>query len=594
MKMLNIFILLAFVSVAFGHPNIDGTQGLFRSITVENGSAGQFNSGAYFRWFGEKRDVTTIGELSGEANHSGWGLYFGLGYAITDNFSFNISSSYLGDGIDYVDIDHNITSTGLSDTKIGAKLGFGKGNVMYGLYPFISFPTGAEDGGIFRYFTSGATDMGLLGLLTIKVKKLTLDINLGYVDRNINDKRYGLKNNYSIYKGALSYDFGRVVPFIEVSGVDYCGKARIFTFNDDGLFGPNANYITPGIGLRLGHFNIDLAVDIRAFEDENERAFPTALTDSYYKTTGYGVAPAWAVVFGVSYCYDFVTEKPKLGEIAGTAADSETKDPVETDVAIYKEGTFLTSTESDIDGSFEFTELEPGSYELSVKAEDYKPYSVDLLVKAGETTPVNVTLVPVSKEGMLVLTVLDMESKEPVAAEVNIGTLAPEIVTEKLEKTLGVGSHTIKVVAEDKDYLPYERNITIEAGETLEIEIALGKKEYKLVLPKVYFETDKLEIKPEFYPVLEGAVKTINTILSRGSSITIEVQGHTDNVNTDAYNLKLSKERANAVKNYLVTKHGIESERLITKGYGESKPVASNDTEEGRAKNRRVEFLILK
>ncbi|GAH11918.1 unnamed protein product [marine sediment metagenome] len=192
------------------------------------------------------------------------------------------------------------------------------------------------------------------------------------------------------------------------------------------------------------------------------------------------------------------------------------------------------------------------------------------------------------------MTILDMESKEPVAAEVSIGTLEPEIVTEKLEKTLAVGSHTIKVVAEDKDYLPYERNITIEAGETLEIEIALGKKEYKLVLPKVYFETDKFEIKPEFYPVLDGAVKTINTILSRGSNITIEVQGHTDNVNTDAYNLKLSKERANAVKNYLVTKHGIESTRLITKGYGESKPAASNDTEEGRVKNRRVEFLILK
>lgn len=114
------------------------------------------------------------------------------------------------------------------------------------------------------------------------------------------------------------------------------------------------------------------------------------------------------------------------------------------------------------------------------------------------------------------------------------------------------------------------------------------------MLPKVYFESDKFEIRPEFYPVLDGAVKTINTILSRGSSIAIEVQGHTDNVNTDAYNLKLSEERANAVKNYLVTKHGIESERLITKGYGESKPVASNDTEEGRAKNRRVEFLILK
>ena len=594
MKILNIFILLAVVSVAFGHPNIDGTQGLFRSISAENGSAGHFHGGVYLKWFSETRDVTTIGELSGEANHSGRDLYFGLGYAITDNFSFNISSSYLGDAVDYVNIDRNITSAGLGDTKIGAKLGFGSGNVKYGLYPFISFPTGAEDGGIFRYFTSGATDMGLLGLLTIKVNKLTLDINLGYVDRNKNDKRFGLKNNYSIYIAALSYDLSRVVPFIEVSGVDYCGKVRIFTFKDDETFGPNANYITPGIGFRLGHFNLDLAVDIRAFEVENTKAFPTSFTDSFNITTGYGVAPAWAAIVGVSYCYDFITEKPKLGEIAGTVTESETKNPVEADVTIYKEGTYLTSKASGVDGSFGFTELEPAMYELRVKTEGYKPYSVDLFVKAGETAPANVTLVPLSKEGMLVLTILDMGSKEPVTAEVSIGTLEPEIVTAKLEKTLGVGSHTIRVIAEDKDYPPYERNITIEAGETLEIEVALGKKEYKLVLPKVYFETDKFEIKPEFYPVLDGAVKTINTILSRGSNITIEVQGHTDNRNSDAYNLKLSQERASAVKSYLVTKHGIESARLITKGYSESKPVASNDTEEGRAKNRRVEFLILK
>ncbi len=593
MKMLNIFILLAFVSVAFGHPNVDGTQGLFRSISAENGSAGYFQGGIYYRWFSETRDVTTIGELSGEANHSGRDLYFGLGYAITDYFSFNISSSYLSDALDYVDIDNNLSSSGLSDTKIGAKLGFGSGNVKYGLYPFISFPTGAEDGGIFRYFTSGATDMGLIGLLTIKVNKLTLDLNLGYVDKNKNDSKFGLKDNYSVFCAAVSYDLGRIVPFIEISGVDYCGKARIFTFGDDEMFGSNANYITPGVGFRLGHFNLDLAVDIRVFEDENTRAFPTSLTDSVNITTGYGVAPAWAAIVGVSYCYDFITEKPKLGEIAGTVTEGETKNPVEADVTIYKEETYLTSKVSGVDGSFGFTELEPGMYELKTKAEGYEPYSVDLFVKAGETTPANVTLIPVS-EGMLVLTIVDIESKEPLTAEVSIGTMEPETVTAKFEKTLGIGSYTIKVIAEDENYISLEKNITIEAGKTLQIEVALCKKEFKLVLPKVYFESDKFEIKSEFYSVLDGAVETINIILSGGSSITIEVQGHTDNVNTDDYNLKLSKERANAVKNYLVKKHDIESEKLITKGYGESKPVATNDTEEGRTKNRRVEFLILK
>jgi outer membrane protein OmpA-like peptidoglycan-associated protein len=68
------------------------------------------------------------------------------------------------------------------------------------------------------------------------------------------------------------------------------------------------------------------------------------------------------------------------------------------------------------------------------------------------------------------------------------------------------------------------------------------------------------------------------------------LEGHTDSVGSDAYNLKLSKRRAEAVRDYLVSK-GIAASRLTTEGYGESKPVASNDTAEGRAQNRRVEII---
>ena len=73
----------------------------------------------------------------------------------------------------------------------------------------------------------------------------------------------------------------------------------------------------------------------------------------------------------------------------------------------------------------------------------------------------------------------------------------------------------------------------------------------------------------------------------------VEIEGHTDNVGTDAMNQKLSNDRAKAVRDYLVSK-SISSKRLKTVGYGKSKPIASNDSEEGRAQNRRVEFTILK
>ncbi len=73
----------------------------------------------------------------------------------------------------------------------------------------------------------------------------------------------------------------------------------------------------------------------------------------------------------------------------------------------------------------------------------------------------------------------------------------------------------------------------------------------------------------------------------------IAVAGHTDSKGTDDYNMGLSEKRANAIKDYLVSKHGISPERVVVKAYGKSKPVASNNTSDGEALNRRVEFIRL-
>ena len=73
----------------------------------------------------------------------------------------------------------------------------------------------------------------------------------------------------------------------------------------------------------------------------------------------------------------------------------------------------------------------------------------------------------------------------------------------------------------------------------------------------------------------------------------IEIAGHTDNVGSAEFNLRLSLDRASAVRAYLV-ENGIAAKRLVAKGYGSTKPKATNDTEEGRQQNRRTEFAILK
>jgi OOP family OmpA-OmpF porin len=105
----------------------------------------------------------------------------------------------------------------------------------------------------------------------------------------------------------------------------------------------------------------------------------------------------------------------------------------------------------------------------------------------------------------------------------------------------------------------------------------------------VMYDINSAEIKSEAYPMLNEAV----SILKKNPEIKVEIDGHTDNTGSAAYNMNLSERRAKAVMKYFVDK-GVEAERLSTKGFGFTKPAASNKTKEGRAKNRRVELTPVK
>jgi outer membrane protein OmpA-like peptidoglycan-associated protein len=103
----------------------------------------------------------------------------------------------------------------------------------------------------------------------------------------------------------------------------------------------------------------------------------------------------------------------------------------------------------------------------------------------------------------------------------------------------------------------------------------------------IYFDFDKDTLKPESEPVL----KEIAQIMTDNPDWKLTVEGHTDNVGGGAYNLELSKRRAAAVKQALVSQYNIAPERLLTGGFGAARPIETNDTLEGRARNRRVELV---
>jgi outer membrane protein OmpA-like peptidoglycan-associated protein len=145
-----------------------------------------------------------------------------------------------------------------------------------------------------------------------------------------------------------------------------------------------------------------------------------------------------------------------------------------------------------------------------------------------------------------------------------------------------------------KGYLFYSMNFNLKTGhdasDPVKLDIpmqpvAVGEK---VVLRNIFFDTDRYELLPDSKAELGKLI----AFLKRNPALQIEIGGHTDNEGSDVHNVTLSLNRAKAVYAYLIAE-GINAERLTYKGYGETAPITSNDTPEGRANNRRTEFKVI-
>ena len=128
-----------------------------------------------------------------------------------------------------------------------------------------------------------------------------------------------------------------------------------------------------------------------------------------------------------------------------------------------------------------------------------------------------------------------------------------------------------------------KQDVLVDANSMLNDINAQGR----VALYGIYFDFDKSDVKPESDPTL----KEISKLLSENPKLKLYIVGHTDNVGDFSYNMKLSQSRAEAVVNALVSKYNVDKSRLTAAGVGPLAPVTTNDTEEGKAKNRRVELI---
>lgn len=145
-----------------------------------------------------------------------------------------------------------------------------------------------------------------------------------------------------------------------------------------------------------------------------------------------------------------------------------------------------------------------------------------------------------------------------------------------------------KTFTSDADYTVLD--VPNPKGELLSFEVSIQfelPKEY--TLDNVLFDSGKATLRPESSKELNDLVE----YMKMKKTLVIEIAGHTDNVGNADANLQLSQNRANAVRDYLI-KHGIAESRVQAKGYGDTQPLISNDTDKGKQKNRRTEVRVLK
>ncbi len=195
--------------------------------------------------------------------------------------------------------------------------------------------------------------------------------------------------------------------------------------------------------------------------------------------------------------------------------------------------------------------------------------------------------------------VTNKKTGQPIATEIDFTDINSEekILTERSSRNGNYfavlpGNADYALNIKEEGYLFYSKNFslatqTVDRAFVLNVELIPIEVGERVKLENVFFATDSYELDARSYAEL----KEVASFLEANPSVKVALEGHTDNEGTPAYNKTLSQNRAKAVMNYLV-EQGIAADRLSASGYGDTQPVATNETEEGRQLNRRTELRI--
>lgn len=294
---------------------------------------------------------------------------------------------------------------------------------------------------------------------------------------------------------------------------------------------------------------------------------------------------------------------PKTMKVSldGYVFNQKTNEPVVGTVEL-KLGDKQQLLTSSTDGTFSTKFDEINKYSVHASAEGYLPkdfnFTIPLLYN-DTTIHIDLPLTPVAKKLIVSGRVFDAKDGKMIDSKISVSNRADAKTSFKVQtadarfeqvvpktgwyiltaSAEGYLNGTDSIDVANADQSPFSKDIYLQP-----IEVGVTVR-----LKNIYFDFNETTLKKESFTELNKVVD----FLKQNPTVEIEIAGHTDNKGTDDYNANLSQGRSQSVVDY-ITGQGIENFRLTAHGYGESKPIDTNDTDEGRANNRRVEFTVVK
>ncbi len=313
--------------------------------------------------------------------------------------------------------------------------------------------------------------------------------------------------------------------------------------------------------------------------------------------------PKWNVIAGLTYRFGPGSVKDagpsvETGTVLGQVKDAKTEKGVGGAQIQFCDETVGPLTSDAETGNYRSYPLPQGPCEIKVTHENYESFATTVdVVRNAETTQDLALAKKVTKQGMIVLAVKD-DAGKPIPAQISLPELPQARLVEtnsqgKVRIRLPVGTFLLQAQAAGKK--PSSQRIEVVGDRETFGEFVLEPAKAQLedraiaIYDQILFLPGKAIISEPSKEVLDQVAE----ILVENPTVKkIEVGGHADATGNPAFNKTLSQKRAEAVKKYLVAV-GVEESRLTAVGYGQDLPIADNQTAEGRAKNRRVEFKIV-